>query len=114
MDTMYPDLEGLPGFDLVLEGLQALAAGQLDRPGVFLVAMARSKLRGLGLDVPEAAEQIHEPELALYALLGQSDPEPYAEYKALRHRLAKFESALDALRDRQELAQRGGLDHTES
>ena len=94
----YEELESLPGAELVLRGIDDLANGQTMTPPALLVAMARSKLRWLDLDIPAIADTIQEPELTLYDLLAQSLAEPYGEYKALRYRLNKFENALENLR----------------
>ena len=58
--------------------------------------MARTKPRGFGLRVPEAADGVRDAELELYELLCGTHDDPYREYKALRNRLGRFERALEA------------------
>ena len=58
--------------------------------------MTRSKLRGFGLRVSAAADEVREAEVELYELLCGAHDDPYREYKALRNRLGRFERALEA------------------
>lgn len=93
---MNQTLTGLPGETLVDQGLADLASGELETQASWLVAMARTKLRGLGLDVPPSADDVQDAELKLYALLLRTHSNPYREYNALRARLGRFERALEA------------------
>ena len=93
---MAHDLEGLPGWELVGKGLDDLSRGEVNTPEALLVAMASLKLQGLGLQIPALAFEVADPELKLYALLGQRVPDPYHDYQALRNRLGRFERAFEA------------------
>jgi hypothetical protein len=93
-------LDGLPGAEMVGKGLEDLAQGDTASKEALLVAMARTKLRGLGLSVPRAADQVRDAEIALYELLCGAHDDPYREYKAWRNRLGRFERALEARRGR--------------
>ena len=90
------DLRGLPGEEFVRKGMQDLKNGELETPEALLVSMAGPKLESLGLEVADVAYEIEEPELKLYEFLGQTHPNAYQEYNALRNRLGKFERALQA------------------
>jgi hypothetical protein len=47
----------LPGHELIIEGLDALAEGRESESGL-LVAMAAPRLRALGFDVPDGVPRI--------------------------------------------------------
>ena len=82
---------GLPGADLVTEGLGDLAAGR-ESVSSLLVQIGAPRLRALGLIVPAT---LPLPEHRLYALLAQSEPESaHARYNALLRRLVSFERTL--------------------
>jgi hypothetical protein len=89
-------LEHLPGADLVLRGLEDLAAGRAT-PEAALVEIARTRLRALGLSVSGAAAPARAPELELYARLGARHPDrdPYGLYCAWLDQLASFLAALE-------------------
>lgn len=77
----------LPGHDLVDKGLRDLAAGQ-ETVEALLVSMAPSALREVGLTVPPPLE---EPQLKLFALLGQTlGNGAHSRYNAYRRRLASY------------------------
>ena len=92
----YVELDGLPGAELLSKGVADLEAGISTSPEALLVAMAPTKLSGLGVGLPELAWQIDEPELTLYRLLSQTHLEPYREYNALKERFFKLEYTLEA------------------
>jgi hypothetical protein len=82
---------GLPGAELVAEGLRDLAA---DRETVasLLVAIGGPRLRSLGIAVPAMGPL---PEHRLYALLARDEPDSaHSRYNALVARLVSFERAL--------------------
>jgi hypothetical protein len=82
---------GLPGADLVAEGLRDLAAGR-ETVASLLVEVGAPRLRQLGIAVP--GETIR-PEHRLYALLTrQSSDSAHSRYNALVRRLVSFERAL--------------------
>lgn len=87
------DLAGLPGRDLVEQGLLDVEHGKLSAEAL-LVTMAAPRLRDLGLRVVDAG--VAEPERSLYELLGASgEPDPYSRYNALRRELTSFVRALE-------------------
>ena len=87
------DLSGLPGAELVEDGLRDLAQG-LRSANALLVLIGAPRLRGLGIDVPAAA--VPDPEHALYDLLAREDPaSAHSRYNALIRRLVSFERAAD-------------------
>jgi hypothetical protein len=87
------DLAGLPGAELVEQGLEDLEAGRETAPAL-LVAIAGVRLRRLGLRVADHA--FDEAELRLYRILGQDDPSTaYSRYQALLRRLVSFSRALE-------------------
>jgi len=88
-------MTGLPGADLVQEGLFDLRAGR-ETVASLLVSIGAPRLRGLGVDLPSA---FAGPEHRLYRLLGLSDPDSaHSQYNALIRRLISFERALACVR----------------
>jgi hypothetical protein len=88
-------VDGLPGADLVSDGLQDLAAGA-ESASALLVSIGAPRLRRLGVDVPQP---IAEPEHRLYLLLASADSDSaHARYNALVRRLVSFERALACAR----------------
>jgi hypothetical protein len=84
-------LTGVPGGDLVAEGLRDLAAGRQTAASV-LVEIGAPKLRQLGIAVPETADR---PEHRLYALLSSEFSDgAHEQYNVLIRRLVSFERAL--------------------
>lgn len=97
-NTLDPDLQDLPGSELVAQGLADLNAGRTTPEGLLLAA-ATTRLRRLGVMVPESAIEVEEPEIALYHALGErfadQNRDPYTCYNSWRDRLASFVSALE-------------------
>jgi hypothetical protein len=88
------DLDGLPGAERVEAGRRDLAAGRWT-PDAWLLAVAATRLRELGVELPPVAPP-REPELALYEALRAEEGDAYFRYNALRGELASFISALEA------------------
>ena len=83
---------GLPGSEIVAQGMRDLAAGVESVPAL-LVAIGAPRLRRSGLDVPEGPSS---PEHRLYALLARDSPDSaHGRYNALIRRLVSFERALE-------------------
>jgi hypothetical protein len=95
-------LEDLPGADLVLRGLEDLGRARATAEAA-LVEVAATRLRELGLPVPEAASDADDAELRLYTRLGARHPErdPYVLYGAWLDQLASFVAALRQRRENQ-------------
>lgn len=95
----FPD--GLPGADLVQRGLEDLARA-LATPEAALIEVARTRLRSLGLPVPEAPADSGDAELRLYGRLGARHPDrdPYVLYCAWLDQLDSFVWALTHARER--------------
>ncbi len=88
---MNAPTSGLPGADLIEQGLRDLASGT---PSVsaLLVLIGAPRLRRLGIAVPQVAAD--RPEHQLYAALAATDPDgAHARYNALVRRLVSFERA---------------------
>ena len=84
--------EGLPGHDLVAEGLADLARGVESVPAL-LVAIGAPRLRRLGLAIPSTSA---DPEHRLYLALSQSGSDSaHARYNALLRKLVSFERAAE-------------------
>ena len=82
--------DGLPGADLVREGLRDLEAGVESVPAL-LVLVGAPRLRGLGYDVPDTDDF---PEDRLYAKLAAMHGDAaHSQYNALIRRLVSFERA---------------------
>jgi hypothetical protein len=101
MSARAAPLGGLPGAELVLRGLEDLTRARAT-PEAALVEVARTRLRSLGVAVPEAAASTEDAELRLYARLGARHPDrdPYALYCAWLDQLDSFLWALAHLRGR--------------
>lgn len=77
------------------EGLADLARG-VESVAALLVAIGAPRLRGAGLVIPQHA--IEEPEIHLYQLLAQSDPDSaHSRYNALIRTLVSFERAAECV-----------------
>jgi hypothetical protein len=88
-------LHGLPGTELIEEGLRDLASGVESVPALLL-AIGAPRLRRSGLDVPDGPLS---PEYRLYALLARESPRAaHSRYNALIRRLVSFERALECAR----------------
>jgi hypothetical protein len=84
----------LPGSDIVLKGLDDLAADRLS-PEALVVIAAAPRLRRLGIDVPERHRD-QTAELELYELLGRAGSvDPYSAYNALLRSVVSFAAALE-------------------
>lgn len=87
--------DALPGEDLVASGIEDLVRGVESIPAL-LVSIGAPRLRRLGYTVPTP---IPSPELRLFELLRQSDPDAaHARYNALVRRLVSFERAAECAR----------------
>lgn len=84
-----------PGDDLIVAGIADLSCGVESVPAL-LVSIGAPRLRRLGLLLPEP---IPSPELRLYALLRQPDPDTaHSRYNALIRRLVSFERAVECVK----------------
>ena len=93
--TTIDSLAGLPGADLVSQGLSDLADARPTAEAA-LVEVARARLVELGLVVAGRAVGEQDAELVLYARLGARYPDgdPYGLYCAWLDQLVSFMSAL--------------------
>lgn len=87
--------DGLPGAELVEQGLLDLAAGR-ESEQALLVRIAAPRLRPLGLEIPDGELDETPAEHRLYMLLS-SDPtiDAYSRYRALLARMASFAAAAE-------------------
>src|SRR5207237_194472 len=85
---------GLPGEELIREGLADVEAGRRT-PAAFLVAIALPRLRRAGITAEVPPDLQTDTELQLYRLLRQAGGDAYSNYNALLRRLVSFEQALD-------------------
>ncbi len=88
------NLDELPGAELILPGLEDLRRGQPNTIGALLIAIAATRLRMGGLEVPRT-NLASEPELTLYARLQSERSDAYSYYNALLRRLDSFCNALE-------------------
>jgi hypothetical protein len=87
-----PELDALPGGDLIAAGLVDLARGD-HSVAALLVSIGASRLARAGIRVPPA---LADPEKRLYALLAREDEDAaHGRYNALVRRLVSFERALE-------------------
>lgn len=97
--TVPDALLGLPGAALVSRGLADAHRG-IWSAEALLIAVAATRLKALGLELPEGLPQ--DAELALYAQLGRDGVEdPYARYNSLLRELDSFLEAFTARRRRE-------------
>jgi hypothetical protein len=83
-----------PGAELVLPGLEDLAAGRLTI-AACLVSMARPAIEKSGLaEGFPPLRYVSVPEQTLYRLLRAEGGNPYGRYNSLSRRLVSFERAL--------------------
>lgn len=88
------ELTSLPGHELVLKGLDDLAAGR-ESTEALLVSIGVPRLQEASIDAPAG---LPDPEHRLYALLAAEDEDSaHSRYNALVRRLVSFERAADAL-----------------
>lgn len=85
--------QSFPGEELVRQGIEDLGMG-VESVASLLVSIASPRLRRVGFSIPE--QVIPSPELRLYHMLSQSDPEgAHSRYNALLRRLVSFERAAE-------------------
>lgn len=90
MAVMSPNLEVLPGADLIRLGLEDLRAG-LESTEALVVSVGAPRLRSTGIEVQTP---IASPEHKLYLLLArQRGNAAHSAYNALIRRLVSFERA---------------------
>jgi hypothetical protein len=83
---------GLPGGDLIAQGLQDLAEGK-ESEAALLVSVGAPRLRRIGMQI---GTTIANPEHRLYCLLHDADPDAaHSRYNALIRRLVSFERAAE-------------------
>ncbi|MGP1387705.1 MAG: hypothetical protein ACTS2F_29475 [Thainema sp.] len=88
------DINGLPGAELILSGLHDLQNGEFNTVEALLVAIASTRLKAAGLDVPKK-QLASEPELTLYTYLENERDDAYSYYNALLDSLNSFCNALE-------------------
>jgi hypothetical protein len=93
-------LTGLPGEELVREGLADAQAGRCTIPAC-LVSIGLPRLRRAGLLGHGLPALQTDAELQLYRLLRKSGGDAYSRYNALLRELVSFEQALDWRRGRE-------------
>jgi len=84
----------LPGHNLIEKGIKDLSDQRISNEAL-LVSIATSKLRKLGLQIPDLPTQIHDPEIALYQSLAKTRTNgAHSAYNALIRQLVSFSKAL--------------------
>jgi hypothetical protein len=93
-DRSTVDLDGLPGADLVIDGVADLRAGK-DTAYAALVLTAAPRLREIGIAVPDKPSD-QPSSHRLYELLSREDAAgAYGRYNALLGRMASFANAAE-------------------
>ena len=82
----------LPGYEIVSEGLDDLAAGR-ESDSALLVAMAAPRLRAIGIDVPQGGGD--QPSHRLYELLSEAGEGAHSRYNSLVARVVSFARAAE-------------------
>jgi hypothetical protein len=81
-------MEALPGGEIITRGLTDLRRG-VESVEALLVSMATTRLRELGIPVPDG--RIDSPDLKLYHLLAsRHGAGAHSKYNAWRRRLSSF------------------------
>ena len=88
-------LPRLPGAELVGDGIAALERGE-QTVEALLVSLAAARLRDIGLNIPQAADHVAEPNLALYEAVRYAGGDHF-DYNALLGRLSSFADAAEWL-----------------
>jgi hypothetical protein len=86
-------LTGLPGEDLIREGLADALAGRCTIAACLVAIGSPRLLRAGSLRAPVVLPE--DAELRLYRLLRQQGGDAYSRYNALLRQLISFEQALD-------------------
>ena len=96
METDVKELfAGLPGAELVAEGLADVAAGRESVAGE-LVKLGSPRLRDCGVEIDVSRDDALEADRRLYRLLGAPyGHEAHSQYNALIRQLVSFERALE-------------------
>lgn len=85
--------DAFPGYPIVREGLEDLAAKRETIPAL-LVLIGAPRLRKLGIGVPPSS--VAEPDHRLYAMLAAEDSDSaHSRYNALIRELVSFERAAE-------------------
>lgn len=93
---MTMDIEGLPGYELVRDGLRDLGAGE-ETTAALLVSIGAPRLRRAGIEVPPVPYD--DPEIRLYLRLSaEHDNAAHSRYNALIRTLVSFERAAECAR----------------
>ena len=87
-------MAGLPGEELVRQGLADFQAGRQTVPAC-LVRIAHPRLSRAGLMPVEVPNAASDAELELYGLLKLEGGDAYSRYNSLLRELVSFENALD-------------------
>jgi hypothetical protein len=86
--SVYSRMEILPGGEIVARGLEDLGRG-IESAEALLVSMAVTRLRGLGIAVPDRV--LAAPEARFYRLLAsRHGAGAHSKYNAWRRRLSSF------------------------
>ena len=90
------DLAGLPGEELVIQGLEDARSGR-ETISALLVEIAAPRLRFSGIEVPAFPEPpALDAEIRLYRLLGaEHGVDAYSQYNAYLRRIISFGQALE-------------------
>ena len=87
-------MTGLPGEQLVRQGVSDLVAGRRT-VAAMLVSVAGARLARSGIWPDTIAAASDEPEVELYRMLRRERGDAYARYNSLIRELVSFEQALD-------------------
>lgn len=88
-------MAGLPGSELILEGLGDAFAG-LETPNALLVEIAAPRLEELGIRLPKFPAEALDAEIRLCRLLGREfGADAYGQYNSLLRRLMSFIHAME-------------------
>jgi outer membrane protein assembly factor BamD (BamD/ComL family) len=87
----------LPGYELYLEGMEALRKGDWDTVAAQLLMIATTRLGKAGLPIPPHSQNT-PAHLVFYRLLANQYPDAHYRYNASLQRLDKFCRAVERQR----------------
>jgi hypothetical protein len=92
-------LKNLPGAEIVLAGIEDLAAGRAT-VNASAVQSAATRLRRIGLDAPSAAGDVPPTHLLYKQLSDRLGDAAHSRYNAILARVARFAGAAERARRR--------------
>lgn len=91
MSPTTASIEGLPGADLIVQGIADVRAGKITVFSCLLWMAMPNLQRGGVVPLDCLTTPCLDPELTMYRLLRREEGDAFGRYKSLLRRLASFE-----------------------